>query len=76
MENIVRIEGKDSLVRDMLSGAIINTSKADYENYLNKRKTTKEINDKLRKNDEDIQQMKSDISEIKNILIALLNKGQ
>jgi hypothetical protein len=76
MSNFVKIEGKDSLVRDMATGAIINTSRTDYENYLNKRKTYQKINEEVKKNTDDIQNIKSDISEIKNILIALLNKGQ
>ena len=76
MSNFVKIEGKDSLVRDMATGAIINTSRTDYQNYLNKRKTYQKINEEVKKNTDDIQNIKSDISEIKNILIALLNKGQ
>ncbi len=76
MSNFVKIEGKDSLVRDMATGAIINTSRTDYENYLNKRKTYQKINEEVKKNTDDIQNIKSDILEIKNILIALLNKGQ
>jgi len=76
MSNFVKIEGKDSLVRDMVTGAIINTNRTDYENYLNKRKTYQKINEEVKKNTDDIQNIKSDISEIKNILIALLNKGQ
>lgn len=76
MSNFVKIEGKDSLVRDMATGAIINTSRTDYENYLNKRKIYQKINEEVKKNTDDIQNIKSDISEIKNILIALLNKGQ
>jgi hypothetical protein len=76
MNNFLKIEGKDSLVRDMSSGAIINTNKIDYENYVNKRRTHQKINEEVKKNTDDIESIKTDIAEIKNILIALLNKGQ
>jgi len=76
MENYVKIENNNSLVRDMTSGAVINTNREEYENYVNKRKLSQEFREKIKKNSDDIQKIKSDVTEIKNLLIALMNKGQ
>jgi hypothetical protein len=72
--NIVKIQDKESLVRDMTSGAIINTDKTEYENYLIKRNASKQMKLQIEKNSEEIAEIKNDISEIKQLLISLINK--
>ena len=70
----VRIEGKDGLVRDMSSGAIVNTNRTEYENYILHRKQVKTAKDAQAQQAEEINNLKNEISEIKQMLIALLNK--
>jgi hypothetical protein len=72
--NVVKIQDKDSLVRDMTSGAIINTDKTEYENYLVRRNASKQMKMQIEKNSEEIAEIKKDISEIKQLLISLINK--
>jgi hypothetical protein len=72
--NVVKIQDKDSLVRDMTSGAIINTDKTEYENYLVRRNASKQMKMQIEKNSEEIAEIKNDISEIKQLLISLINK--
>lgn len=72
--NVVKIQDRESLVRDMTSGAIINTDKTEYENYLIKRNASKQIKLQIEKNSEEIAEIKNDISEIKQLLISLINK--
>jgi hypothetical protein len=74
MTHFVKIENNDSLVRDMTSGAIINTNSTEYQNYLNKRNASKQMRDKIKENSEEIKEIKSEISEIKQLLISLINK--
>ena len=71
---VVKIQDRESLVRDMTSGAVINTDKTEYENYLIKRNATKQMKLQIEKNSEEIAEIKNDISEIKQLLISLINK--
>lgn len=70
----VKIQDSDALVRDLTSGAIINTSKTDYENYLARRTSSKEMRNQIQQNTDKIEKIESDISEIKTMLISLINK--
>lgn len=70
----VHIEGKDGLVRDIESRAVLNTNKAEYENYLaNKAKRQRE---KLLQEhqQEEINQIKDELAEIKQLLVTLIRK--
>jgi hypothetical protein len=70
----VKIQDSDSLVRDLTSGAVINTSTTDYQNYLIKRNANKQIKEEIKQNSDKIKQIESDMSEIKQLLITLINK--
>lgn len=70
----VKIEGKEGLVRDMSSGAILNTSQSDYENYMNRKKHESAAKDQLAKHSDELNNIKNEISEIKQMLMALMNK--
>jgi hypothetical protein len=70
----VKIQDSDSLVRDLTSGAVINTSTTDYQNYLIKRNANKQIKEEIKQNADKIKQIESDVSEIKQLLITLINK--
>jgi hypothetical protein len=71
---LIEIQDKDGLVRDMSSGAILNTNRADYENYLSRKQQTKQAKQEMAKHAEEINNLKNDISEIKQMLILLTNK--
>ena len=76
MKNFVKIKDRDSLVRDMTSRAIINTDTAEYQNYLIKRSASQKMKEQLQQNSEEIAEIKTDISEIKQLLISLINKDK
>lgn len=63
---MIPVEGHTGLFRDERSNAIINTNDIEYENYL---KTKKNILSEK----EEIQNLKSEVSEIKQLLLQLLN---
>jgi wobble nucleotide-excising tRNase len=74
MQGFVKIENADGLVRDLSSGAVINTNRVEYENYLQKRKSSSELKQQIKQNSDEIKEIKSEISEIKQLLISLINK--
>jgi t-SNARE complex subunit (syntaxin) len=72
MENTLKVVGHDSLVRDTSSQAIINTNTGEYIEYLARRTAREAEINQLKKQDEDITNLKSDISEIKQMLHLLI----
>jgi hypothetical protein len=75
MQGFVKVKDKDGLLRDLSSGAIINNNTSEYENYIKKRNASKQIREDLDKQSEEINNIKNDISEIKHLLITLINKS-
>lgn len=64
--NKLKVEGHSNLYRDVNSGAIINSNRQEYEQYM-KAKTNREnlVNE--------INTLKQDLDEIKNLLKKLTN---
>jgi len=75
MEGFVKIKDKDGLVRDLSSGAVINTNITDREIFLKRRNATKELTQQIKQNADKIQKIESDVTEIKEML-AMLIKGR
>lgn len=75
MANLVRIKTNDSLVRDLNSGAVINTNRTEYENYLARRKKNTDVSAQLKKNCDEISEIKNELSEVKELLLAMLKQG-
>jgi hypothetical protein len=70
----VKIQDSDGLVRDLSSGAVINTNTTDYQNYLARKNSSKDMKQQIKQNSDKIKQIESDVSEIKHLLITLINK--
>jgi len=60
-----RVEGEQHLYRND-SGAIVNTDTNEYNNYIR-------MKEERRRQKMEIQEMKKDISEIKSLLMELIN---
>jgi hypothetical protein len=75
MQGFVKVKDKDGLVRDLSSGAIINNNTSEYENYIKKRNASRQLREDLDKQSEEINNIKNDIGEIKQMLITLINKS-
>jgi hypothetical protein len=67
MTQFLKVEGNDSLVRDVSSKAIINTNSKEYQNYVEKRNM-------MAKQKQEIDSLKKDMSEIKEMLATLIGK--
>ena len=75
MEGFVKIQNKEGLIRDLSSGAVINTNRTDYENYLQRKNAVKQLNNQIKQNSDKIEKIESDVTEIKEML-AMLIKGK
>jgi len=72
MSEFVKVEGHTSLVRDISSNAIVNTNKSEYQIYMARRLQREKQNDELRGAVKEINNLKSEIREIKNLLKGLI----
>lgn len=72
--DIVPIKNRDGLVRDTTSKAIINTNKTEYENYIARKKQGLDMKSKLDKNCQDIDSIKNELTEVKEMIMLLLKQ--
>lgn len=70
---ILKVSGHDDLVRDTTSNAIVNTNMSAYAEYVNRRNAVQEEKETIAQQGAEINNLKSDISEIKQMLTTLLN---
>jgi hypothetical protein len=70
----IKVKGNPGLVRDMETKAILNNSSLDYENYVKKRDSQLNNQEMISRHTEEISEIKQDLSDIKSMLMALLNK--
>ena len=69
-----KVEGHPELERDEYSKGITNVDNDAYKNYMQSAVVRKERNTILENNTEEINNLKEDVSEIKDMLRQLINK--
>ncbi len=69
----VKVKDHDHLIRNTKSNCIINTNKAEYEDYITRRKLKKSEKNKVENIERDISTLRNEISEIKDLLRSLVN---
>ena len=74
MSDTLKVEGHTHLVRDVNSNAIINTNTSDYQLYMKRVKVREKEADKLRNACKEINNLKSELREIKGLLTKVLDK--
>lgn len=72
---MLKVKNESNLVRDPVSKAIINTDETGYEAYLKKRNSIKSKNEQISQNTKNIELLKNDMSEIKEMLKLLIGKN-
>ena len=65
----LKVQGFNNLIRDTRSNAIINTSTSEYKIYMQRRKARENQADKLRDVCKEINTLKTDLREIKNLIL-------
>ncbi len=69
----VKVKDHDHLIRNTKSNCIINTNKAEYDEYMTRRKLKKNEKNKVENIERDISTLRNEISEIKDLLRSLVN---
>ena len=64
----LKVQGHVGLVRDNISKAVINTNKKDYEDYMIRAKARETQRDSLTDAIKEINSLKKELFEIKNLL--------
>jgi hypothetical protein len=70
----LKVEGHSSLVRDVRSNAIVNTNKSEYQLYMNRIKSRELQGDQIRETIKEINVLKQELFEIKNLLKEVIKK--
>ena len=73
MSNI-KVQGYESLVRDVKSNAIVNTNKSEYEIYMARIKARNKQGDEIRSAVKEINNLKAELREIKDLIKGVVNK--
>ena len=74
IEEFLKVEGHEHLVRDVNSKAIINTSRSAYVAAVTRSRAVQQQKDELRDATRQINILKSEMHEIKNLLVKLVEK--
>ena len=73
MEDKLKVEGHTHLVRDLKSQAIINTDSEAYARYMARKAKQQKKDDEIRKVIRDVNELKCEMREIKNLILGLRN---
>ena len=69
----LKVEGHTHLVREVTSSAIVNTNKNEFEVYMRRVKGREQHGDQIRSAVKDINNLKTELREIKGLLKEIIN---
>ena len=72
MRDYIKVKDSSTLLRDQGSNAIVNDSKYEYENYMRLKRQKEKENDKVSNLESEIDTLKNDVSEIKDLLKTII----
>ena len=70
----LKVEGFENLVRDTSSNAVINSSTNEYKIYMARYRAREQESDKLRNACKEINSLKAELREIKDLVLKVLEK--
>lgn len=70
----LKVEGQEDLVRDVKTNAIVNTNRSEFELYLKRKKAREQQSDEIRNTVKEINILKQELYEIKNLLKEVTKK--
>jgi hypothetical protein len=73
MVDTAKVEGHTHLIRDLKSQAIINTDSDAYARYMTRKAKQSKKDDEVRDIIRDVNELKNEMREIKNLLIEMKN---
>ena len=71
MSDTAKVQGHTHLIRDLKSQAIINTDSDAYARYMARKAKQKVKDDEVRQVIRDVNELKNEMREIKNLIIGL-----
>lgn len=71
--NRIKVKDQSHLYRDQNSNAIINTDKSQYDLYIKRREKQQSESSKIEHIENDLNKLKSDIDQIKSLLMEIKN---
>tara|TARA_B100000085_G_C18166791_1_gene359821 strand:- start:222 stop:452 length:231 start_codon:yes stop_codon:yes gene_type:complete len=74
MSEFLKVEGHKDLVRDTNTGAILNTNRNAYLNYKKRLREAQKQRDEIRSATREINNLKCEMHEIKDMLKTLLDR--
>lgn len=72
---ILKVQGYENLVRDTKSNAIVNTNKSEYKMYMARARAREQQGDEIRNAVKEINNLKSELREIKNLIKEVVKNG-
>ena len=72
--SLLKIKNFEHLVKDTKSNAIVNTNKSEFQMYMKRTRERNLQGDKLRNVCKEINNLKSELREIKSLLTKVLSK--
>jgi len=73
VDSAIKVQGHTHLVRDLKSQAIINTDSDAYARYMSRKANQSKKDDEVRDVIRDVNELKNEMREIKNLLIEMKN---
>ena len=70
----LKVEGYESLVRDVKSNAIVNTNRSEYQMYMARIRAREKHGDDIRNAVKEINTLKAELREIKSLLQEVTKK--
>ena len=70
----LRVEGHNSLIRDTVSNAVVNSSTSEYKIYMSKYRAREQQSDELRTACKEINTLKAELREIKSLIKKVIEK--
>lgn len=74
--NLIKVENVEGLVRDISTGAILNNDISGYQAYLTQKKHIKSQKDKIAQQEEKINNITNELSDIKQLLLSIIEKNE
>lgn len=74
MSKFTKVLNHENLVRDINSSAIVNTNVTEFETYIKRKITQKNDRDQIRNTVREINKIKQELYEIKNLIKSVLGK--
>jgi hypothetical protein len=74
MNELIQIKDNSNLLRDVNTNSILNSNRSEYENYLLLKSKKEFEKERIKVIETEVNQIKSDISEIKNLIKSFIEK--